>query len=117
VSPGFNTCRSELCELIPGAASAIINERLAVPDPKVLAAPRVTEKLPTAVGTPVIKPVLVFNVSPAGRPDALKLEAELVAEIWYENECPTEPVALVELVIEGFEATIVPVSVYCPMLP
>ena len=41
----------------------------------------VTPKLPFTVGVPEIRPVVVFTVSPAGRPVAPKLVGRLLAVI------------------------------------
>ena len=46
---------------------------MAEPVPVPLVAVMVALVVPTAVGVPVIEPVAVFTVRPAGRPEALKL--------------------------------------------
>ena len=63
------------------AAALIISVKVDVPVPPALVAPIVTLLVAAAVGVPEIKPVLAFNVSPAGRPVALKLAGELLAVI------------------------------------
>jgi hypothetical protein len=57
--------------LITGAGGLMVKVRVAVPVPPALVAPIVTDEVPTAVGVPVIFPVLVATLKPAGRPVAL----------------------------------------------
>ena len=54
---------------------------VALPVPPALVALMVTVYVPAVVGVPEINPVLVFTVSPPGRPVALKLVGLLVAVI------------------------------------
>ena len=53
----------------------------AVPVPPALVAPRVTVLEPALVGVPVMAPVVVLRLNPAGRPEALKLVGALLAVI------------------------------------
>jgi len=55
---------------------------VALPVPPALVALMETQYVPAVVGVPEINPVLVFTVSPAGSPVALKLVGLLVAVIW-----------------------------------
>jgi hypothetical protein len=68
--------------VITGAAFATVNVRAAVPVPVLFVALKLTGKLPAAVGVPEIRPLEVFTVRPAGKPEAAKLVGELVAVIW-----------------------------------
>lgn len=65
-----------------GFPSVTVSVRVAVPVPPPLVAPIVTLEVATAVGVPVMSPVAVAMLSPAGRPVALKLVGELLAVIW-----------------------------------
>ena len=55
---------------------------VAEPVPPALVALIVTLDVPAAVGVPVIAPVEVLTLKPAGRPVALKLVGLLLALIW-----------------------------------
>ena len=52
-----------------------------MPVPALFVALTVTLDVPPAVGVPEIKPVVVFTIRPAGKPEALKLVGEFVAVI------------------------------------
>jgi hypothetical protein len=67
--------------VIAGFAMVIVSERIAVPVPVALIAPRVTFEVPVAVGVPVMRPVDVLIDRPAGSPETLKLVGVLVAVI------------------------------------
>ena len=64
---------------------------------------KVTAELPSAVGVPEIRPVTASMLNPGGRPLALNLAAGVppVVYTWKSNGCPTLPVALVLLAING----------------
>ena len=57
--------------LITGAGGLIVIVNVAVPVPPAFVAPIVTDETPVAVGVPVIFPVLVLTLNPAGKPVAL----------------------------------------------
>ena len=57
--------------LITGLGALIVRLNVEVPVPLLLIALSVTLEVPTAVGVPVIAPVLVLTDNPAGRPVAL----------------------------------------------
>ena len=52
---------------------AMVITNVAFPEPPPLVAMMVTLNIPTTVGVPVISPVVVLTVKPAGKPVALKL--------------------------------------------
>jgi hypothetical protein len=60
----------------------MVRESVAVVVPPAFVAPIVTLEVPVAVGVPLIAPVLVLTLKPAGNPVALKLVGELLAVIW-----------------------------------
>ena len=66
-----------------GATEAAVMVMLSacVPLPLPLVAAMVAAKVPVTDGMPVIKPVLMLTLSPAGNPVAPKLVGELVAVI------------------------------------
>ena len=64
------------------AAGLMVVVSVADPVPIELVALIVTVLFPAAVGVPLITPVVVFTVKPAGSPVALKLVGFWVAEIW-----------------------------------
>jgi hypothetical protein len=68
--------------VIDGLPKVTVSVSVAVPVPPALVAPIVTLELPTAVGVPVMSPVAVAMVSPAGRPVALNDVGVLLAVIW-----------------------------------
>ena len=57
--------------VITGAPEVIVIVNGAVPVPPPLVALSVTAETPTAVGVPVMAPVAVATLNPAGRPVAL----------------------------------------------
>ena len=66
-----------------GLGAAVTDSvNVAVSVPAVLLAERATLNVPTAVGVPVIAPVLGSTVRPAGRPLALKVSSMAVVVIW-----------------------------------
>ena len=65
-----------------GAATVTVSVSVALPVPVLFVALTVTLDVPPAVGVPEIKPVVVFTVRPAGKPEALKPVGEFVAVIW-----------------------------------
>jgi hypothetical protein len=67
--------------VITGAPTVTVRARVAVPVPPAFVAPMLTLELPTAVGVPVISPVAVATLSPAGSPVALKLVGVLLPTI------------------------------------
>ena len=67
--------------VIAGFPKLTVSVSTAVPVPTALVALNVIGKTPTAVGVPLISPVLVLTLSPAGSPLAPKLVGELVAVI------------------------------------
>ena len=68
--------------LTAGVGAAVtVSVRVAVPVPVALVALSATLLVPAAVGVPVMAPLVVFIVRPAGRPVALKLVGVLVAAI------------------------------------
>jgi hypothetical protein len=56
--------------VITGAATAIVNVRVALPVPLLLMALSVTVDVPAAVGVPDINPLVLLTDSPAGNPVA-----------------------------------------------
>ena len=56
--------------LIEGAGGLTVIVSVAVPVPPAFVAPRLTVEVPVAVGVPEITPVVVFTVSPVGKPVA-----------------------------------------------
>jgi hypothetical protein len=68
--------------VISGAVLEMVKVRVAVPVPVLFVALKVTAEVSLAVGVPEIKPVVVFTLRPAGKPDAPKLVGELLAVIW-----------------------------------
>ena len=56
--------------VITGGATLTASVSVALPVPVPLVALMVTLEVPAAVGVPEMRPVLVFTVSPAGRPVA-----------------------------------------------
>jgi hypothetical protein len=92
-----------------------VSVSVALPVPELFVALTVTLDVPAAVGVPEIKPVVVFIVRPAGKPEALKLVGEFVAVTWYEKAVPTFPLAVVALVITGAATVTVSVSVALPV--
>jgi hypothetical protein len=103
--------------VIDGLPRVTVSVSVAVPVPPALVAPIVTLELPTAVGVPVMSPVAVATLKPAGNPVAVKLVGELLPAIWYENAMPTCPDAVRALVIDGLPKVIVSVSVAVPVPP
>ena len=63
------------------AGGAIVIVTVLLPLPPKLDALTVEVNVPEAVGVPLIKPVAVFTVSPAGRPLAAKFVGEFEAVI------------------------------------
>lgn len=57
--------------LITGVGGLIVNVKAAVPVPVAFDALNVTEDIPAAVGVPVMAPVAVLMLNPAGSPVAL----------------------------------------------
>ena len=51
----------------------MVKVRVALPVPAELVALRVTLNVPEVCGMPDIRPVVAFNVRPAGNPEALKV--------------------------------------------
>lgn len=62
-------------------AGAMFSVSVAVPVPVPLVAESETLNAPEAVGVPVIAPVAVLTLNPAGSPEAPKLAGELLAVI------------------------------------
>jgi hypothetical protein len=52
------------------AGSVTLNVSVLFPVPLAFVALKTTEKLPVSVGVPLITPVEVFTLNPAGKPDA-----------------------------------------------
>ena len=73
---------TEVALVIVGGATRIVRAKFAVPVPFPLTALRVTLVVPTALGVPLISPVLVLTLKPVGNPVAPKLVGLLVAVIW-----------------------------------
>src|SRR5256885_1575199 len=95
----------------------IVIVSVAEPVPPAFVALIVTAVMPGVVGVPEIAPVAVFTERPAGSPVALKLVGVLLAVIVYENAEPTEPVAVVALLMTGGAGLIVNVRVAVPLPP
>ena len=55
---------------ITGAGTEIVSDKVALPVPVLFVALSVTVDVPAAVGVPEMRPVLVFTLSPAGKPVA-----------------------------------------------
>ena len=89
--------------------------RVAVPVPLVLVAVMVTAVEPRLVGVPLITPVVVFRLKPAGNPVAPKLVGVLVAVIVYENDTSITPLAPVALVMTGSADPMVRLSDAVPL--
>lgn len=92
----------------------MVSANVAVLVPAELDAVKVTDDVPGVVGVPEISPVAVLIDNPVGKPVAPKTVGLLEAVIWYENELPTVPFAVLELVITGTTAFAVTVSVAVP---
>ena len=75
--------------------------KVALPVPAVLIALIATFVVPVTVGVPLIKPVLVLTLKPAGKFVVPKLAGLLLAVIWKLNGIFVDPVALNGLVISG----------------
>jgi len=56
--------------VIAGFAAAMVSDKVALPVPVLFVALSVTVDVPAAVGVPAMRPVLVFTLSPAGKPVA-----------------------------------------------
>ena len=67
--------------VINGTVNEMVITNVSVSVPAALVAVMLVLKVPSAVGVPVISPVAVFTLSPAGNPLALKLVGLLVAVI------------------------------------
>ena len=66
----------------PGVPAGLTSSvKVALPVPPALVALRLTKNVPAVDGLPLIKPVPVSTVNPAGSPIALKLVGELIAVI------------------------------------
>ena len=87
--------------VITGGSVTIVIARVALPVPPALIALMVASVMPPTVVVPLISPVVVFTLNPAGNPVALKLVGLLLAVIEYANAYPSVPVAFNELVITG----------------
>lgn len=55
---------------ITGAGTEIVSDKVALSVPVLFVALSVTVDVPAAVGVPAMRPVLVFTLSPAGKPVA-----------------------------------------------
>ena len=67
--------------VITGGGGRIVTVRMALPVPPALLALIVTLAVPVVVGVPLITPVDVFTLKPAGNPVAAKLVGLLLAVI------------------------------------
>ena len=67
--------------VITGAVALTVNVSVALPVPPLFVALNVTVDDPTTVGVPEMSPVPVLTDKPDGKPVALKLVGEFVAEI------------------------------------
>ena len=100
--------------VITGGPSVITNDTACAGlVPLALLAVTVTLVVPTAVGVPEIRPVVVLTVSPAGRAVALKLVGALAAVIWKLNATPVCPFAGPRLVTTGAIVEIEKFTVCC----
>ena len=77
----------------------------------------VTVLTATAVGVPLIRPVVVLMVKPAGSPVAPKIVGERLAVMVYEKTVPTLPLAVSALVMAGAAGFTVRVNVADPVPP
>ena len=68
--------------VVPVGVAVTEITKVAVPVPPELVAPMVTGLLPTAVGVPMMRPVVALTVKPAGRPLALLAVGLPLAVIW-----------------------------------
>lgn len=99
-----------------GVGKLIVKVSVAVPGPVAFVAVRVTEEVPAVVGVPVITPVVVLTLNPAGKPVALKLVGPLLAVMVYGLiATPLTPIAVVELVMTGVARLMVTVTVAVPV--
>ena len=65
--------------VMTGVPWAMVNARVALPVPPRFVAVMVALEFPAVVGVPEMTPVVVFTVSPAGKPVAPKEAGELLA--------------------------------------
>ena len=103
--------------VITSAAEVTVMLKVAVPVPMELVALRATLKVPTLVGVPLMRPVCVFTLKPAGSPLAPKLVGELVALIWYTRSVLTMALVLTALVICGTGVVTFKLRVAVPVPP
>ena len=70
--------------MIAGEEAVVVTVNVSeeVPVPPPLVALKVILEVPATVSVPEIRPVNVFTLRPAGKPEAAKLVGELVAVIW-----------------------------------
>ena len=68
--------------VIEGVGGTTVITKVAVPVPPALLALTVRLVVPVALGVPLITPVLVFTLNPAGSPVAPKLIGLFVPAIW-----------------------------------
>jgi hypothetical protein len=90
-----------------GVAGLITRFNCFVPVPATLAAESVMVNVPDAVGVPLITPLDVFTLSPAGNPDAPKVVGVFVAVIVVLYVAPTVPDGSEVFVTTGAEAFVV----------
>ena len=64
-----------------GGGGATVSVSVSVPSPKLFLANKLTVNTPALVGLPLMMPVFLFNLSPAGNPFVEKLLGELREEI------------------------------------
>jgi len=68
------TCAAAVPALVMmGVAGLIVSVNVVEPVPPAFVAEMVTELMPATVGVPLITPVVVSTLNPAGKPVALKL--------------------------------------------
>ncbi len=65
--------------VMTGVGGLMVNVTVKRPVPVASVAPTVAVNVPKAVGVPVIAPVVVLIINPAGKPVAVKLVGELLA--------------------------------------
>ena len=103
--------------LITGTAGITVSVSVVDPVPPALVAEIVTVLTATAVGVPLIRPVIVLMVNPVGSPVAPKEVGERLAVMLYEKTVPTLPLAVPALVMAGAAGFTVRVNVADPVPP
>ena len=103
--------------VIDGGVGSTVMTKVPNPVPPALLALMLTLVVPVALGVPVMAPLLVLTLRPAGNPLALKLVGVLLAAIVQLKAEPLVPVAVSALVIDGGVGKTVMTNVAEPVPP